>query len=72
MAAALFNFVVGLLGLISLGLLLFSIVLLVISFVRRSRRRKPPVKYLLADSPQPYIFTSKNHGKYRVGTGGDV
>jgi len=40
MAATLFNFVVGLLGLISLGLLLFSIVLLVISFVRRSRRQR--------------------------------
>jgi hypothetical protein len=40
MAAAFFNFVVGLLGLTSLGLLLFSIVLLVISFVRKSRRQR--------------------------------
>ena len=40
MAAAFFNFVVGLLGLTSLGLLLFSMVLLVISFVRKSRRQR--------------------------------
>lgn len=40
MAAALFNFVVGLLGLTSLGLLLFSIALLVISLVRKSRRQR--------------------------------
>ena len=40
MAIAFFNFVVGLLGLASLGLLLFSIVLLVISFVRKSRRQR--------------------------------
>jgi hypothetical protein len=38
MAAALFNFIVGLLGLTSLWFLLFSIVLLIISFVRKSRR----------------------------------
>ena len=40
MAVAFFNFVVGLLGLASLGLLLFSIVLLVISFIRKSRRQR--------------------------------
>ena len=40
MVAALFNFIAGLLGLISIGLLLFSIVLLIIGLVRKSRRQR--------------------------------
>jgi hypothetical protein len=47
MAAAWYNFIVGFLGVASLCLLLFSLVLLVISLVRKSRRQRKLAFWLM-------------------------